>query len=120
MPTKKPISDKEICKIANHAIENFRGSTGTLNSAIGMIHLANRTGWKPLYMMFDKRTIRRAEKILSNKSKEEFRFKELFPEEGDRAMKSVAYSIYKKTKLTNFWKAVSGEIKEFKKSNELK
>ena len=114
MPTKKPLSDKEICRIANDAIESFKGVTGTLNSAIGMLHLGNRTGWRPLFMMFDKRTISRHEKIL------DIKFKEILPEEGDRAEKSVAWSLYKKMKVTNFWKAVSGEIKGFKKSNELK
>jgi hypothetical protein len=84
-----------------------------------MLHLANRTGWKPLYMMFDKRSIKRAEQILSKNRKDEFKFKDVLPAEGDRAMKSVAWSLYKKMKITNFWKAVSGEIKEYKKSSEL-
>jgi hypothetical protein len=104
----KKISDKELLRITNYAIENFTGVTGNLNSAIGMLFLGNRVGWKPLFIMFDKKTIRKNEEILFVK------FRDILPEEGDRANKSVAWETYQKVKATNFWKVVSGDIKGIK------
>lgn len=104
----KKLSDKALYRIANDAIESFDGLTGQLNTAIGMLHVGNRVGWKPLFIMFDKKTIRRSEDILDVK------FKELLQPEGDMAHMSVAWKTFKKLKETNFWKVVSGDIKGIK------
>lgn len=104
----KKLTNKQIGKICNRAFDNFNGLAGNLNSAMGMLHVGNRVGWRTLLIMFDKKTIKRNENILGVK------FKEILPEEGDCADKSVAWSTYKKLKLTNFWKVVSGDIKGVK------
>lgn len=104
----KKLTNKEIGKICDRAFDNFKGLAGNLNSAMGMLHLGKRVGWRTLWIMFDKKTIRRNEEILG------VSFKEILPKEGDRTDKSVAWSTYKKLKLTNFWKVVSGDIKGVK------
>ena len=113
MQTKAPkkLSSKQIGKICNRAIKGFKGNTANLNSAMGMLHLGNRIGWRPLWIMFDKKTIRRNEKILG------ISFKEVLLEEGDMAYKSVAWTVYKQLKISNFWRVVSGDIKNIKTPN---
>ncbi len=59
-------------------------------------------GWEPLYVIHDKKTLKKYENILG------IRFREDFPEADPRAMDSVAYRAV--LKVSNFWKAVEGEI----------
>jgi hypothetical protein len=55
-----------------------------------------------MLLMHDRKSIKDYEKILQIDSKQ------LFPEVGPLAEKSVAYWALRK--VTNFWKAVKGEI----------
>jgi hypothetical protein len=79
------------------------GSIDELEQAIGMYVLGRHVGWKVLVLMHNKRTLRKYEEILGNIS-----VREEFKEEGAAAMRSVGYRFAKG--LSNFWKAVSGEI----------
>ena len=65
--------------------------------------MGDHFGWRVLVVLHNKRTIRKYEEILNIK------VRELFPEEGPSAYRSVGYSIA--SKLGNFWKAVSGDIR---------
>jgi hypothetical protein len=84
-------------------IRTFKGQLPTLESAIGAYVAGRKLGWKVLYLVHDKRTIRKYEEILG------IRFRDELPADGDLASKSLAWVMA--SKLSNFWKAVSGELK---------
>lgn len=96
------ISDEEAMLIVNTAIQKFKGDTGQLRNAIGVFLIGRQFGWKPAYLMFDKDSVRKYEKIL------DIKFRDTMPEEGCYANKSAAWVAMRKVK--SFWKAVKGEI----------
>jgi len=99
---------EQLHKIERQAFASFTGQFDELEAALGMLHLGDHLGWKPLVLIHNKRTIRKYEEILG------ISIREFFPEEGPSAERSMGYRIAKQ--IGNFWKAVSGEIK----SDELK
>lgn len=99
---------EQLHAIERQAIAEFTGQFDELEAALGMLHLGDHLGWKPLVLIHNKRTIRKYEEILG------INIREFFDAEGPSAERSIGYSIAKK--IGNFWKAVSGEIK----SDELK
>jgi len=98
----------ELYEIERNAFCKFTGVFDELEAAIGLLHIGDQVGWKPLVLIHNKRTIRKYEEILG------INIREFFPEEGPSADRSIGYTIAKK--IGNFWKAVSGELK----SDELK
>ena len=96
------MNQSETKKTIDIAIKEYKGDLTHLESAIGAFLLGQKVGWKVLFLAHDRRTIKRFEKIL----KVDFR-KEL-PEDGVWAHKSYAWKALKK--ITNFWKAVKGEV----------
>ena len=94
--------------IERQTIASFTGQFDELEAALGMLHLGDHLGWKPLVLIHNKRTIRKYEEIL------DINIREFFEPEGPSAERSMGYTVAKK--IGNFWKAVSGEIK----SDELK
>ena len=99
-----PARIEELAKIEREAFARFTGMFDELEAAIGMLHLGDHFGWKPLVLIHNKRTIRKYEEIL------DINIREFFPEEGLSARRSIGYTIAKK--IGNFWKAVSGAIKD--------
>jgi hypothetical protein len=99
---------EQLHEIERQAFARFTGLFDELEAALGMLHLGDHIGWKPLVLIHNKRTIRKYEEILG------INIREFFPEEGPSVHRSRGYAIAKK--IGNFWKAVSGEIK----SDELK
>jgi len=81
-----------------------------LRGAIGYAFFARKMGWKPMLLMTGQRTIKTYEKILNIDSRTEFE------EIGPAASRSVAWGAA--ATISNFWKAVKGEIKNIR-SNEL-
>lgn len=96
------LSNNELVKILDSSIENFRGDLTLISKAIGALVLGRKYGWKVMYLIHSKRTIRKYEKILG------VCLRDVLPDVGIRADKSLAWSVAKK--VSNFWKAVSGEI----------
>jgi hypothetical protein len=99
---------KELTDLLDRAIDNYGGTgltdLGTideLEQALGMYVLGRHLGWKALVLVHNKRTLRKYEEIVG------MPIREMFPEEGPAAERSVGYRFAKK--LSNFWKAVSGE-----------
>jgi len=88
--------------IIDKATEKFHGDIANLSRAIGMLATGRRFGWKVTYLVYSRATIKNYEKILGIK------IQEILPEVGDLAHKSVAWNALQK--VTNFWKAVKGEI----------
>lgn len=95
------MNQKETKEIIDRAIKEFRGFMPTLEAAIGALIVGQQIGWKPLFIIHEKRTIRKYEKILG------ISFRDVLEPEGPLAHKSVGYNAAKK--LSNFWKAVKGE-----------
>ena len=96
------MTDKEIKDTIDEAIIGFKGNSGELELAIGALMLSRHLGWKPLFLMHDRRTIVKFEKILK------INFRDAVREEGPLAFKSVAWEAFQG--CTNFWKAVTGAI----------
>ena len=95
---------EQLHEIERNAIAHFKGQFDELEAALGMLHLGDHIGWKPLVLIHNKRTIRKYEEILG------IVVRDFFVAEGPSVDRSLGYSIAKK--IGNFWKAVSGEIKD--------
>ena len=93
----------ELDRIESEAIANFKGQFDELESALGMLRLGHHVGWKVLYIIHSKRTIRNYEEILGVK------VRELFEEEGPSSYRSAGFLLAQK--FSNFWKVVSGAEK---------
>lgn len=96
------MNQQETKKTIDLAISKFKGQLPTLEAAIGALLAGKKLGWKVLYLVHDKSTIRKYEKILG------VNFKEILPDETSLSHKSVAWTAVQK--VSNFWKAVKGEI----------
>jgi len=89
--------------LMDDAILNFHGQADEIEQAIGFYFIGRHVGWKPLLLIHDKRTIRKWEQVLG------IDIRDAFPEIGPDAERSNGYRFA--LKLSNFWKAVSGEEK---------
>ena len=74
----------------------------TLEAAIGAYVVGLKIGWKPLLLVHDKKTLSKYEKILG------INFRDELPEVGELANKSIAWNAAQR--VSNYWKAVKGEI----------
>lgn len=102
-PHLSPDEAKRISDVVDNAIRNFRGGFDELEGAIGMYMIGRHVGWRVLVLVHSKKTIIKYEDILGIKVREEFL------DEGPDVDRSAGYALA--TKLSNFWKAVSGEEK---------
>ena len=105
-PSASPLTPDEAQRMSalfDRAVDRFVGNLDELESALGMYVLGRHVGWKVLYVLHSKRTVKKYEDILGIVVREEF------PEEGPEALRSVGYKIAKT--FSNFWKVVSGEEK---------
>jgi len=93
---------RQLEEIEANAIADFEGVLDELESALGMLHLGHHFGWKVLYLIHSKRTIRKYERILGIK------IRDVFDETGPSSHRLPSFNIVEK--LSNFWKAIGGEI----------
>lgn len=105
-----PLSEKQLVDIIDKAITNFEGPSDRLAGAIGYLMIGRKVGWRVMFFMHSQGTVRKYEAILGIKSRE------VMPQLGPKAKKAVAYQAIQK--VSNFWKAVKGEVAGIK-SNEL-
>lgn len=106
-------SDKEraeLERIEMQAIADFKGDLHDLESAIGMLMIGHHFGWKVLYLIHSKRTIRKYEEILAGISKEEVRIRDLFRPEGPSSYRSAAFQVVRR--VSNFWRVIANESTE--------
>ena len=107
-PTAQRLTQEQtdrVAQVVEDAVRRFEGTFDELESAIGMLVLGYYVGWEVLVLMHSKRTIRKYEEILGIVVREEFE------KSGSESDRSLAYVAAKK--VSNFWKAVSGEAKAF-------
>lgn len=104
---KTPIATPDLAlaryKLMDDTIRRGGAQIDELESALGMYMVGFHFGWKVLYMVHSKRTIRKYEEILGIK------VIEAFDEVGPDAHRTNAFKII--NAASNFWKAVSGEDK---------
>ena len=93
----------QLEQIEERAFIHFSGQLDELESAIGMLRMGHHLGWKVLYMIHSKKTIRKYEELL------DIKIRVIFPEKGPSADRSVGLGFAEK--FSNFWKVVSGEVK---------
>jgi hypothetical protein len=101
-----PAQRSELEQIEVNAIASFRGDLHELESALGMLRMGHHFGWKVLYIIHSKRTIRKYEEILGKP------IRELFPEEGPSSYRSNGFRLAQAA--SNFWKVVSGDAQDVK------
>lgn len=90
-------------KIEAGAITRFRGSFGDLESALGMLRLGHHFGWRVIYLVHSKATVRKYEGMLKIRVRDEF------PEDGPSSERSMGFRVSRA--FSSFWKVVSGEQK---------
>ena len=93
----------QIQKIIENSIRNLHGDITEFESALGMLLLGHHVGWKVLYLVHSKKTIRKYEELLNVK------IRDIFPERGPSSSRSVGLAFA--DRYPNFWKVVSGDIK---------
>lgn len=93
---------QEKFTLVNKVVSSYHGDFHELERAVGMLTLGDAAGWKLLYLVHDKKTIKKYETILG------INIQDAFPERGPLAKKSVALAML--DKVGAFWKAVKGEI----------
>lgn len=103
LPSPTAEEAKAVLGIADRAIANFRGQGDELESALGMLLLGRRYGWRVIYLLHSKRTVSKYESILG------IDVREFFPDVGPMTHRSIGYRVSEA--IGNFWKAVSGEVK---------
>lgn len=97
----KIFSKKELYARIEQIIRDYEGQCNDLEDAIGALMFGFFVGWKPLFLMHDKKRIKRMERILG------LEFREVLPEEGSLAHKSLAWTMLQRLKAS-FWNAVNG------------
>lgn len=95
-------SDEEFDKKIRLAIKNYAGLMDKLEAGVGMFVVGRYTGWRVVYLAHGKSTIKKYEDAFGMK------VRDVLPEYGVYSHKSIALEAVKK--VTNFWKAVKGEI----------
>lgn len=105
-----PEQKSELEIIEERVFIHFTGQLDELESALGMLRIGHHMGWKVLYMIHSKKTIRKYEEIL------DIKIRDIFPDEGPSANRSVGLGIAKR--FSNFWKVVSGEAPMNKEEKE--
>ena len=90
-------------EIIYNAMVPYRGQADKLEAAIGALFLGYQLGWRALYIIHNKRTIKQFEDILG------ITFRDFFPEEGPASQRSMGYKVAKK--LEKYWHVVNGTEK---------
>jgi len=94
---------QQLNEVIDRAIRDGSGQLDELESALGMLLLGHHYGWKVLYLIHSKKTIRKYEEILGIK------VREFFDPTGPSSPRSIGLAFAEK--YPNFWKVVSGDVK---------
>ncbi len=98
-----PAQEAQLRQIEEAAIIKFKGDLNLLESALGMLRMGHHFGWRVLYLIHSKQTIRKYEDILG------VRIRDIFEETGPSSYRSIGFNLAER--CSNFWKVVGGEIK---------
>ena len=107
VPTKTPLSASEEAlaryAVMDKAIRQSGFQIDELESALGMYMVGFHFGWRILYMVHTKKTIRKYEALL------DIKVADVFPEYGLDADRTNAFKILQT--ISSFWRVVSGDEK---------
>lgn len=106
------MNEKQLVELIDKATKNFQGNTDALISAIGFLMVGRKFGWRVMFFMHSQATVRKYEKILG------ISYRDLIPEVGPLAKKAVAWQALQK--VSNYWKAVKGEVAGIKSKEVLR
>ncbi len=98
-----PEQEAELKQIEEDAIAKFQGDLTQLEAALGMLRMGHHFGWKVLYLMHSKKTIRNYEEILGKK------IRDIFEETGPSSYRSFGLNLA--MRFSNFWKVAGGDTK---------
>jgi hypothetical protein len=98
-----PEQQARLADIEAGAIARFTGDLTQLEAALGMLRMGHYFGWKVLYILHSKKTVRTYEEIL------DIRIRDEFEPTGPSSYRSLGLAIAEK--YTNFWKVAGGDIK---------
>ena len=99
-----PHPDKtELDAVIAQAMDGFHGNLNELASAIGMLVVGQRYGWRVMLLIHSQATVRKYLKILGLKH-----LRDVMPEVGELSARSNAWRLVQGT--SNFWKVVRGQI----------
>lgn len=101
LPTEQQAIDRY--SVMDKAIRQTGMQLDELESALGMYMIGFHFGWRVLYVIHTKKTIRKYETLLGIK------VNEVFDEVGPDADRTNAFKIL--NSVSNFWKLVSGDEK---------
>jgi hypothetical protein len=96
------LRDEELVKVIEAAFERYQGDVTIVETAIGALVIGRMMGWKPLFLIHANPTIKRYEQVL------EVRFRDVLPESGRLAKKSVAWRVVEAGK--HFWDVVRARV----------
>ena len=102
-PSATPEQALERYALMDKAIRGSGFQIDELESALGMYMIGFHFGWKVLYLVHSKRTIKKYEAMLGIK------VTDTFPEFGPDADRTNAFKMIQT--VSNFWKVVSGDEK---------
>ena len=102
MAKKIVLSDAEMLRIIDGAVEAFEGNSSLLESAIGALVFGRRVGWHGIRVMHSRVTFNRYEKILGIK------FREVLPERGPDS--ECLRGIRVVDRIGKFWQAISSGL----------
>jgi hypothetical protein len=98
-----PEQADELRRIEDDAMARFAGDLTVLEAALGMLRMGHHFGWRVLYLMHSKKTIRHYEEIL------DIEVRTLFDDTGPSSYRSIGFALAQK--FSNFWKVAGGDIK---------
>jgi len=99
---KKATRTVEVLTQFDKILETYQGDILLMERAIGAYFVGRRLGWKILFILHDRKTVKKYEEIL------EISFRNEFEEFEDQAKRTYAYKALRA--VTNFWKAIKGEV----------
>jgi len=94
------------CKKLLNVIRSYSGDTADLSNAIGFHFIGLFFGWRYLYMIHGKKTVKKYEQVLDIKVSKEFD-----PISTESCRSEGLNRVF--DKQLNYWKVVSGDIKAF-------
>ncbi|MEQ8736398.1 MAG: hypothetical protein RIC29_15850 [Rhodospirillaceae bacterium] len=97
------LTDKELHDKIQSSIKDFSGFTPSLETAIGALFIGKAMGWEVLYLIHSQATIRKYEKILG------IRYKDQMDASTELSRKSYVWGWTKK--FNAFWNVVRGQEK---------
>lgn len=100
-PALNGLDAKTLHDFLHQVVTGFAGNANDLESAMGMYMLARYLGWRAIYLIHSKKTVKKYEAILGIK------IQQAFDELGPDANRSAGWQAA--ALRPSFWKVVSGE-----------